>query len=306
MQSRQRGARAALHAEDLQPEEGGAPASPPSDTPTELGGLRALGAELEQDLADEELDTAADGADAAELRAVADNLARRVADAAYYQRVVDAGFTGRDWELLIAVLVPYALPVMKSWLRRGTIFTRCAERGRPLSPTDAHRERLRTSIDDRDELAGETIAEALALFARLGATGKGWTLAGGASLATFFIGTCVACYPTVWRRWVAEQHDDHLGGHLELADLLDHAARRVLDPRVDADPADTAAGRDLVRTTLATMDEPLRHIADQLVLHGASLVEIAARTGTTPGAIEQRLRRHRNELTRRRENRGAS
>lgn len=311
MQSRQREARAALRAADLQPEEGAAADPPPPATPddAELGGLRDLGAELEQDLDDEDLDAASDGADAATLRAAAGNIDRRVADAVYYQHVVDAGFTGRYWELLIAVLVPYALPVLKSWMRRGTIFTRCAERGRPLHPSDTHRERLRTSLDDRDELAGETIAEALILFARLGSAGKGWTLAGGAALTTFFIGTCVACFPTVWRRWVTEQHDEHLsehlGDHLELAALFDHAARRVLDPRVDDDPADTAAGRDLVRTTLAAMDPPMRDVAEQLVLHGSTFVEIAAQTGTTAPAVEQRVRRYRKELTRRRENRGA-
>lgn len=136
MQSRQREARAAHRAADLQPEEGAAAVQPPA-TPddAELGGLHNLGAELEQDLDDEELDGVSDGADTAALRTTADDIDRRVADAIYYQHVVDAGFTGRYRELLIAVLAPYALPVLTSWLRRGTIFARCAARCTPATPT---------------------------------------------------------------------------------------------------------------------------------------------------------------------------
>ncbi|SFR03623.1 DNA-directed RNA polymerase specialized sigma subunit, sigma24 family [Lentzea waywayandensis] len=228
-----------------------------------------------------------------------------MADARFYQRVVEQDFVGTAYDVLAADLVAYAFPTMKSWLRHGTIFARCSEIGRAVPHSDRDRERVATSLDDRDELAYETIAEALALFVQLGKAARGWSPEGGAALTTYFVGTCVGCFPNVWRRWRNEQQRHHVHDHVESAGEFDGAARRALDPRVSEDPADIVVSRDLVRTTLDGMQGDLRGIAEQLVLHGSTLAEIADQRGTTPGAVEQRLRRHRNEIARRRGIRGA-
>ncbi len=57
----------------------------------------------------------------------------------------------------------------------------------------------------RFELAAESVATALRVFHRYALVGEGWSAEGGASLRTFFVGDCLRAFPTVYRRWCAEQ-----------------------------------------------------------------------------------------------------
>ncbi|WP_199443573.1 hypothetical protein [Umezawaea beigongshangensis] len=49
------------------------------------------------------------------------------------------------------------------------------------------------------------MATALRVFHRYALVGEGWSAEGGASLRTFFVGDCLRAFPTVYRRWCAEQ-----------------------------------------------------------------------------------------------------
>ncbi|QXV57504.1 RNA polymerase sigma factor [Amycolatopsis sp. TNS106] len=246
------------------------------------------------------LTMAGHGPEAEKIRRAADNLAQRQADATFYNQIVAAEFAGADYDMLIADLMTYALPTLLSWLRRGTIFGQSTQRGRPVTYDERDLDELRRDNELREELAYETIAQAIKLFRTKGLDGTGWTIEGGAALTTYFVGACLAVFPGVWRRWRREQQRERVYDHTEYALDFDTAARKVLDPRICADPADVAAARDLVRTELAAMKGSLRDVAELVVLHGCTLVEAARQLGTTPGAVEQRLRRYRNEITRRR------
>ncbi|MEU4447690.1 hypothetical protein AB0K14_10255 [Actinosynnema sp. NPDC050801] len=217
-----------------------------------------------------------------------ERLLRREADAELFARVRAAGFTGPEYDTLVADLVAYALRVLLPWLRRGRIFAECAAKGRRLEHETWHRARLATSDDDRRELAYETIAEALTLFRRLAVEGRGWTPAGGASLTTYFVGTCVQRFPNVWDRWRREQVPD-----IPTEDPVGRYGTTGRHLDLDADPARRVTSEDYVRKTLEAMPPKVRVVAEPLVLHDSTLVEIAKDLDTTPGAVEQRLRRYR-------------
>ncbi|GAB2975058.1 RNA polymerase sigma factor [Saccharothrix stipae] len=217
-----------------------------------------------------------------------ERLLRREADAELFARVRAAGFTGPEYDILVADLVAYALRVLLPWLRRGRIFAECAARGRGLKHEPWHQARLATSDDDRRELAHETIAEALTLFRRLAVEGRGWTPAGGTALTTYFVGTCVQSFPNVWGRWWREQvpdipSEDPVGRY--------DTTGRHLD--LDADPARIVTSEVFVDSVLERMPAKVRAVVEPLVRHDWTLVQIAEHLRTTPGAVEQRLRRYR-------------
>ncbi|WP_170191968.1 sigma-70 family RNA polymerase sigma factor [Saccharothrix syringae] len=239
------------------------------------------------------------GSERAELVEALERAARHLADGRLYARIAAQGFTGFAYDALAFNLTAYALPVMLAWLRRGRIFAECAAKGRGLPYGDRGRERLARSRDDRLELAGETIAKALNLFRKLAVAGRGWSADGGTALTTYFVGTCVQVFPNVWRHWIKEQGwTEEQGADLLMDDLgtLMDTTDRHLDTHTD--PAEIAASRDVVRTALDAMPGPVREVAELLILHGWKLPEVAAYLGTSPGAVEQRLRRYRRQLAR--------
>lgn len=276
-------AREALRPAHLQPEVGGPSRDADPVAPSVPGStgdpLRAL-------LNDPELTVD----ERAGLVEALERAARHLVDAGLFAQCVKEGFTGLASDVLTADLVAYALPVMLAWLRRGRIFAECAAKGRPLRCGDRDRERLAGSRDDRLELAGETIAQALKLFRDLAVAGRGWSPAGGAALTTYFVGTCVQVYPNVWRDWLKEQ-----SAELPVDDpgMLTGTTGHHLDTHTD--PAEIAASHDLVRAALDAMPDSVRDVAEPLILHGWTLPEVAAHLGTTAGAVEQRLRRYRRQ-----------
>jgi hypothetical protein len=144
-----------------------------------------------------------------QARRAAESLARRQMDQDKLTSLVLTGFTGPDYEIFAGELAAYGYPIILAWLRRGVIWKHCADRGRPLSPTDADRETLANVFDERLELALETVAVALKFFKnRVLRTGT-WAFDGGATLTTYFIGACLLAFPNVFRRWQAAERRWH-------------------------------------------------------------------------------------------------
>jgi hypothetical protein len=127
---------------------------------------------------------------------------RRDGDAALYEMLRDVEFADQAFELLAVNLTAYGWGVLCAWLRSGMIFSKCAEQGRPVIPTDGERAVLYNEPDELHGLVNETLAEAL-VFLRVGAvTGEGkWDPTGDSLLTTYFVGACVLRFPTVYRRW---------------------------------------------------------------------------------------------------------
>lgn len=136
-----------------------------------------------------------------------DPAARRLkvltADRALVDSLMLRGYAGHEWRRFTCALAEYGYPVLRAWVVTGVIFLRCAEKG------IGHLPRLSTMFDpsDPDEIAGETVAEAIKHFReRVLIPGK-WDMTRGASLNTFFVGQCILRFPNVYRRWYRERQD---------------------------------------------------------------------------------------------------
>lgn len=217
-------------------------------------------------------------------------LARLGGDAELYERLAKQSFTGVTYELFRAELAAYALPVLRSFIRRKMIYPMCQQAHRPVAATDAIREHLACDVDDRLELAGETIARGLRLFERYALHGGNWSPERGASLKTFFIGACVRSFSAAFKRWAAEH---------------DHPDARALprdgvgDRGADRDPAEDVVGMARVKDHLNGMKPVARNLAARVTLFGETFEEAGQPHGLSARAVEGHFYRHRKETQRR-------
>lgn len=260
---------------------------------------------LEEQLAD--LEAGFDSEEQAEARRAAASLAQRGKDLEIYNGLVLAGFTGTEYEMFRADLAAYGFPVVRSWVRRGLLFRYCAERGRPIHPTDEDRLYVMGATeearDDRQELAIETVARALKFFHHHVLLKGRWSYEGGATLKTYFVGACVYAFPNVYNRWNGERRrwKPAAGG---LDPTLDELRWRPLDPRLDDDPADIVTNRQTAVTELNGMPSRIRDAVTSVVFNDATFADVAEQLGTTERAVEGRLYRYRIEVARRQAQRG--
>lgn len=127
-----------------------------------------------------------DDADAARY-----NLHQRLEDRALLAELGYETFDGPKYEVFATAPVGYALPVLRSWLRRGLIYQYCAEKGRSVKVTEFQRAHFEADGDDRIEIAIETAARALVSFREHALIQCKWTWEGGATLKTYYIGACL-------------------------------------------------------------------------------------------------------------------
>lgn len=243
----------------------------------------------------------------AEARRAAASLAQRGKDLEIYNDLALAGFTGPAYEMFRADLAAYGFPVVRSWVRRGLMFKYCAERGRPVNVTDDERLYLMGATDeardDRQELAMETVARALKFFHTHVLLRRRWSFEGGATLKTYFIGACVYAFPNVYNRDAAQRRRWKPVSY-EFDSTLDELRWRPLDPRVDDDPADIVAGREVVLGELAGLRPGIRETLTPVVFDDATFADVAKQLGITERAVEGRLYRYRTERVRRQSQRG--
>lgn len=215
-----------------------------------------------------------------------DPAARRLellaADRALVDSLMLRGYAGPGWLAFTHALAAYAYPVMCAWIAKGTIFRHCAEKGIGQLPRES-------AIDDADvqEIAGETVAEAIRHFReRVLIPGK-WDVTRGASLKTFFVGQCILRFANVYRRWHRELHDP-------LVAQIDRDSLAVdlgLLRTQDAAP-DTSA--HFSRTIERLQPRDPRVILGMTAV-GYDQQEIAVRLGTTVRGIQSRLFRLREK-----------
>jgi DNA-directed RNA polymerase specialized sigma24 family protein len=210
--------------------------------------------------------------------------AERAADAALYDRMVEVGFRGPEFDAVVDALIGYAYPVLRSWLASGQIVAEAARRGAKGLRSLADRSVALTG-SDVDDLVQDTLVLALRRFAERGRVGQGWSPDGGASLSTYFVGSCVLAFADVYRTWWAREQDDRRA----VAAL----AAQGGGTSGAADPAEVTAARE--RLDDALPPEPRARRAVMLSAAGYTHAEIAdmLADGTTTRAVEGLLYRHR-------------
>jgi DNA-directed RNA polymerase specialized sigma24 family protein len=235
----------------------------------------------------------AEGDSALRQSDLAQNFFRRAADSRLVEYLRDRGFQGPAQDRLEAALAAYGYPVMMAWTRTGEIFKKVAEKGRPLAILGSG---PGWSYDDRAELSAETVAHALVFFRTQILQAGRWDPGRGATIKTYFIGTCLHQFPNVYVRWDRERRRWHDNVLMMLDDPDDPAGVRTV-PGFD-DPADTVLGalqREQILAELAARDPVLRR-AVLLRHNGFSDVEAAKLLGLTPRALEGRWYRFARDL----------
>ncbi|ADP80146.1 RNA polymerase sigma factor [Pseudofrankia inefficax] len=224
-----------------------------------------------------------------------ESLPRREDDHRLRNDLALTGFEGPQYELFEHELARYGLQVMLAWIGKGLIFAQCARRG-ILGLRSEYDEDIRLTPDDVEELASETVCRSLKSFRRSALVGGGWTLEGGATLKTYFIGTCLYDFANTYRMWIREQNAWRRGGRVEAT--LYNAAHTAAP-----ETADVVLALDSLRRHLAGVPNERTRLVLALVTDGYTHEEIAQilADGTTPRAVEGLLYRHRQSIRRQKE-----
>ena len=221
-----------------------------------------------------------------------ESLTRRKRDLEKINDLALGRFEGPDYEMFAGELAAYAYTILASWMRRGLIYGHCADRGRPVTATEAERAALAADPDQCEELAMETAAVSLTFFRNRVLLRQCWDVTAGATIATYFVGACLLQFPNVFRRWRREQQRWRDGLARE---ALHCGAGRGLGDDPAEDPLNVVVNTTTVMEELNRMPQELRN-AMALVLDGHTFTEAAAMLGTSPRAIEGRLYRYRQTV----------
>lgn len=226
-----------------------------------------------------------------EAASLAENATRLQADRELRAALAAEGFAGPAYAVFEDELASYGYQVMTAWLTTGHIFTRCRQAGLSLLSQPI-------PFSDREDLAQETVAEALRAFKRKGLQQDGWRPEGGASLKTYFTGALYRQFANIWKKRLRARA---ISPGLSLETLP--ADTESPDPG----PADTSVQRDEIRSGLAGIGSDRTRVALVLAEDGYEQDEIAEILGqdVTPRAVEGYLRRHRNRVAARNEKGGS-
>ncbi len=206
-----------------------------------------------------------------------DHQARLAADRLLLDELMLRGYEGRSWKVFVENLAGYALPILVSWLRSGQIFVK-ASRG--LGRVKRRPGRLER--EDRVDLAGVLISEAVHFFRdKVLRPGK-WDVTRGASLRTYFVGSCLLIFPNVYRAWCRETRPISCGSEEALPEL------KVREPNL-------VERIDLAERIRSVTDFRNRKILEGIA-RGQTYGRIAQELGLTERAVEARVDRLRRDL----------
>jgi hypothetical protein len=232
--------------------------------------------------------------------AAADRLARRDADRAFVEELALEDFAGPKWMMFQAELASYGYPVMMSWIRRGLIFTHCAKLGRSVSPGARELHHLAEDFEDRNDLAVITVAEALLLFRQHALLDGAWSADRGASLKTFFAGTCQLVFPNVYREWHRTFEKTSLTDEYGLVPAHDAIGHETGQDPGDLLIAKRAVG-DALRAIQSDVDSDTVRAAEYIVYDDLSKSDAAQAAGLTPRALRARFEHLRQRRDRQQE-----
>jgi DNA-directed RNA polymerase specialized sigma24 family protein len=199
-------------------------------------------------------------------------------------------FSGRAWQQLHDQLWIYAWKSLRKKLRDGEIaamVTKTTRRSFFLDPDDA--EVLRTSVDDRAELAIDVITRAMTDFQINALLRRRWSPEGGTQLTTYFLNTCAFHFPRVYRRWSTQrlgrlERQAHRYG-IDVENVTHQIARRLTNAGLYTD------ARVDVALDLLNKQEPVVRRIYALKMRDLTHAEIAAELNLSTAAVESRVRR---------------
>ncbi|WP_148841627.1 hypothetical protein [Streptomyces sp. sk2.1] len=222
-------------------------------------------------------------------------------------RVVAAGFQGREWEQLADELYVYAYKTLHVAMRKSfKLMALIAHSETPLVLSSEEGSALHSNFDDRAVIATMTISEAMRTLPSTLRKG-GYDPAANPgkdnkykSLASFFVGRCGLVFPRAFSDWRRERADrfvtavnEHKRGWI-LSGVLHPAA---VEPALAVGPApdDVIV---LCSTLTAMIDDlkPRNRAVWHMVLEGCSRDEVSEALGIKLGNVDNALYTFRNKV----------
>ncbi|MEU7935233.1 hypothetical protein [Micromonospora echinofusca] len=221
---------------------------------------------------------------------------QRLVEQVRFEMTLEREWGGIAHRQLFNDLWLYALPVVKAFLKRNKmrqVLQRYApERAVLMRPEDMVV--LANSDEARTELALDIIAAAVENFRHRAIGQRKWKASmGGASLRTYFIGTCAFAFPRAYRKWSMAR-----AGELERLAIqheIDFEEIGGIIARDLADPAAIAGIRvDLQK--IIDLATPTTKLILGMLVHDMTQVQIAAELGLTVRAVNRRLAHFRQRV----------
>ncbi len=219
-------------------------------------------------------------------RSRADDIDRRLGDRTLVEKLRAAGFEGQEWQTAAEELARYGVDVLHSWVRKGTIYEKCAQRKRfikrpPEGALDAAEGR---------SLVNGTVAAALQHFREDVLIPGVWDPAKGASITTFFVGQCLMRFPDIYRPWLNQVRKVERGTDI---------AKVQLSQRVSPVEDDVIVSMTN-RSALTVVRNRDARVAFVMIAMDYTQVQIAEYLGTTPKAVERMLDYARKQIDKQR------
>jgi DNA-directed RNA polymerase specialized sigma24 family protein len=234
----------------------------------------------------------------ADVRRASEHLDRILGDVDLRLRLQLRGYADAEWNPVAAEFARYGLAVMKSWIRRGRIFSEVkAATGFWL--TEVPHEWLAPEVVE--DLATDTVMNALGAFRRIALEGGSWDPNKGASMKTYFIGQCKRQFPNVYRDW-SRAEGRRRGVMWSLDDLVD---KNVLAPAHNSVEQEFDRYAE-IEDALGQVSTPLARSAFMYQAEGYSLEDIAMILGLRDAkAVENLLGHQRRQVASRRQQNSA-
>ena len=200
--------------------------------------------------------------------------------------------SGVELDQLESELWLYGFRVLKNFLRTGRIIAVCAELGRPVFMTEEVLRTLHSSLQDRDELAVETLIRAVPYFRKKVLERGRWDH-NKSSLRTYFIGACAMSFSVVFQKW-----NDARTTRMHELGTIEHPGdvASKLSPHLSKDPATIAQVNDTLRKIMRRARPEARSIC-LLLLQGMTYAEVGeALDGISSRAVEGHMHRLRRTV----------
>jgi hypothetical protein len=280
-----------------------------SGSSTDLDSAAEAAVMIEEELTKVELDLEPD--------VPAEQASARAARLAVDAQIVDlvrcdlAEGDSTTFDRLADVLIEYGSQIIPNWLKSGAIFAKAnhlrgrANRTRAARGQTPMPELWRDSADWRpwdddaiNQMGTDILMEGLSRFRREIECGR-WDPRKGASLKTYFIGSCLFAFEKVYGTRIRDMKRDHVVDRAGLRQDLE-ALMQIRAGLIGRDPETHAVKHDeAVRAMRKAKkrDEQLSTALARIAI-GDSHAEAAVVAGISPKALEGRLRRFRIEFSR--------
>ncbi|WP_371591769.1 RNA polymerase sigma factor [Streptomyces virginiae] len=219
-------------------------------------------------------------------------IRRRELDGRIVERLRAENFEGANYQKVVNRLSEYGYYTMTKWTASGEIFRKARQAGRPV-PAD--KISFTWAGEDRHAVSVESVLGGLEVFRSYGLISGRWSPQGGANLDTYFIGAVIRAFPRVYIRWF----DGHQRGQAELEHPAGEGTKDpfgVPDQRA-TDPVHVAVTHDYISRLLPLVTDPQVREALGWRALGYTQAQAAQRVDLTEKALERRISRLRDRLT---------